>query len=126
MAALRYVVVASLAVLALAGCSSPDLSGVATYESYGTGSNGALMEGKLVLTDDCVYVESFGERILPVFPEDEVERGVGEPLRYDDRTYEDGDDIDLGGSMVEGALTNSTVPEGCSEDLRAWSVGQAD
>ncbi|WP_243060394.1 hypothetical protein [Nocardioides sp. SR21] len=38
MAARRYALAAGFAALALVGCSSPDLSGVATYEPVGMGA----------------------------------------------------------------------------------------
>ncbi|WP_243060392.1 hypothetical protein [Nocardioides sp. SR21] len=62
--------------------------------------------------------------MLPVFPNDQVERGPGEPLVYHDETYEDGDPIALGGGMIEGSPEGADVPAGCQDDLGAWGVIQ--
>lgn len=122
----RSAVLVGVVLLGTVGCSDPeDVEGVATYESFGSGSDGALLEGHLELEADCVYVITEDNTFLPVFPVDEVERSDND-LTYGGQLLSDGDGIALGG----GAATLgswATLPEGCDEpEGEVWLVGQSD
>lgn len=121
----RWTLSCALAVVVLTSCGSPsDVSGLATYEPTGDGGDGALLEAQVVLTDGCVYVEQDGRRMLPIFPDDQVERGTGEQLTYHGETYEDGDRIALGGGGTDRPFEGASVPDGCADDLPVWVVAQ--
>ena len=113
-----------------AGCSGDgqgDASRhVGTYEAFGEGGNGALLEGTVQVVDGCFFVEaSTGERVLVYFPEDEVEWTDG-ALRYADSTYRAGDSIALGGGSAAGAFR--PLPSDCRggfDDSPQWIVAQS-
>ena len=120
-----------MAAMSLAGCSGEgsDDEGVAVYEPYGEGSDAALLEGQLDIEPNCVYVvhPESNVRHLPVFPADEVERD-GSVLTYGEASYEDGDEISLGGGGVGGTWPDAddgySVPDECDLTVRAFIVGQ--
>lgn len=95
----------------LAGCAiSPgsDTSPLATYPRPDAGMD-ALLEGRLVVSDLCVWVRSEGLRSIPVFPEGDAVLRDG-LLVWRGHEYADGDRISLGGGYLpEGG----TIPAGC-------------
>lgn len=107
---------------------STSVSGVATYESTGTGGDAALLTGTVAFDDGCLYVEADGGRVLPVFPVDEVET-ADNTLTYGQDEYSDGDQIDLGGgtlSRTSEVLAAAAMPDGCTSEDRYWLVAQTD
>lgn len=129
----RLILVAA-AILAVPGCglvpatdpaagSSPS-SPLATYVTYGSGSDAALLEGTLVLDAGCLYVEApDGVYWVPAFPVDEVEWVDGK-LNYQGSTFVSGDAIGLGGG-TGNSLGGVSMPESCRA-TDVWQVGQTD
>ncbi|WP_134767805.1 hypothetical protein [Nocardioides sp. 1609] len=122
--------------LVVAGCGTdkPDSTEsaalaehVGTYQAFGEGGNGALLEGTVRVVDGCLtVVRGDGEAYLPFFPDDEV-RWNGGRLDYLGETFGDGDAIALGGG-VSGIVEGATVPENCDVKprLTPWTVAQED
>lgn len=131
---LRRLILLAAAILAVSGCglvptadpaagSSPS-SPLATYVTYGSGSDTALLKGTLVLNAGCLYVEvPDGVNWVPAFPVDEVEWGDGK-LNYQGSTYVSGDEIALGGG-TGNSLQGVSMPESCRA-TDVWQVGQTD
>lgn len=115
--ALVVVVLAGAWVFAASGCSPirpgmPSDGPLAVYPRPDAGMD-ALLEGVLVLGEDCVAVRADdGSATVPVFPAGDAELD-GETLVWRGAVYRDGAPIALGGGYgrVEGG--DAYVPEGC-------------
>lgn len=108
--------VLSLAVIAaLAGCSAGDGSldapdsPVARYDWDRGAAMEALLEGPLVLRDDCLYVADTVAAFPRALASWDADREV---LTYAGREYGIGDRVWAGGGTA-GSLRDVTIPEAC-------------
>ena len=122
--------VLALAAVVLTGCGASPASApqvdvtVATYESTGPGGDGAQLQGVLRVSEGgCVVVETESQgMITPVFPADEINDATGALFEYKNVTYNEGEQIDLGG----GAPSPSTnLPEACASLGDGFNVAAA-
>lgn len=104
----------------LMSCSGAQPS-IATYSSGAPSLLGAP-GGKISYVDDCLYLERDGERLLPVFPESEVEY-VGEVLTYRGHEYRLGDELELVGGQIDdlARLKGIHIPSSCSKE-NVWVI----
>lgn len=113
----KALVTAVIAGLLLTGCATGAGSGtspLATYPRPDAGMD-ALLEGRLVITERCVWVASGGVRSVPVFPEGDAELRDG-ALHWRGDEYADGDDIALGGGFLP---SGGSIPPGCGDQPEA-------
>jgi len=113
----------------LSGCVSamtpldPDIVALVPPQTAGMD---ALLEGELVIENDCVYIDASGigpeyDRILPIFPSNTV-RWDGDALLIHDAPHSNGDPVRLGGGMIAEPTSTSHlpeeghIPEGCSTE----------
>jgi len=103
------------------GGPTPDFGPVATWDwAPASGGNDALLEGRLALSDGCVYVVSEwdgGEaRTLPVFPRSLVTWDATEQtLTYAGTTYAMGDEIAAAGGWHPPS-DGDEIPAACEPD----------
>lgn len=96
----------------------------AFYESSGPGGDSAMLEGGLSFEGDCVLVrQSDGAMVMPIFPLGDLAWESGR-MRWEGRTYDDGDDITLSGGYHERPLQEAVLPPGCS--ATTYFVAYAD
>lgn len=114
---------------ALVGCAGPQ-GGTGVVEggpvAYVTprsdAGDGALLEGTVTVTDDCLLiVDELGQTWLPVFQRPRT-TWDGTTLTYNGRDYTDGSRIRLGGGGSDTAASADYAPQGCDFD-HAFSVG---
>ncbi|MBG6191826.1 hypothetical protein IWX64_002793 [Arthrobacter sp. CAN_A212] len=103
-------------------------SPLATYTPAGEGSDAALLTGRLVLDDGCLYIEAPGSpRVLPYFPNTDTSFADG-MLSFFGTDYALGQEIALGGGGSSGSIpVDGTdgyyTPESCESDSQ-WIVSQ--
>lgn len=115
---------------ALASCGTPcdrvaePIDGmVAGYEPSGPGGFDAELSGRLVVVDDCTYLDDVnGQRWLPVFP--------GEPAWSDGRLVAGGQTYPASKSVTirggEGSLSaTDAIPESCDRATPVWRVSSS-
>ena len=83
----------------------------------------ALARGTLVREGGCLYVESGGRRLLPVFPRGRV-AWDGAVLVFDDEEHRLGDEIVLGGGLSRPG-PDAVLPPGCDDTVPTFIVGDA-
>lgn len=88
--------------------NGPGPEALATYPAAEAGMD-ALLEGRLIISDRCVWVRGEGMRSVPVFPEGDAELAGG-VLTWRGDDYVDGDTIALGGGYLP---SGGTIPAGC-------------
>lgn len=91
---------------------------VATYQPTGVGSDGAPLQGTIVVAESgCLEVKAAdGRTHLPVFPDPDVTVN-GDTLKYLESTYSVGSEISLGGGYTEWRAGVTTRPECRSESV---------
>lgn len=94
-------------------------SPIATYERSG-GPDGegpqALLTGVLFIEDGCLYIDSDGEKWLPLLPNVVEWDESSQRLSLDGRTAAVGESVGLGGGERPGGglLATEEAPEGCT------------
>lgn len=111
------------------GCSdsTDDMTsaGLATYETHGDmGGNASQLSGVLDFSHGCLYLDE-SERWILIFPADQVDVGeTAESFAWHIETYQDGDEIAVGGSHVVDSedISNLAIPDACDENTPLWLV----
>jgi hypothetical protein len=128
-AAASVTVFAAAALLGLSGCAGPE-AGTGVVEggpvAYVTprfdSGDGALLEGTVTVTDDCLLiVDEWGQTWLPVFQRPRT-TWDGTTLTYNGRGYTDGSRIRLGGGGSADTVSADYAPQECEFDS-AFYVG---
>lgn len=126
MSASRRLAGTALLVLAATGCggaSEAPPSDVAHYEAEGSGSDAALLPGRLVREGGCTYlVDESDVRWVPAFPDEGISWSDDE-LVVGSARYPLDTRVELGGG--EGSRSGTVLPDGCDEDAQVWRVAPA-